>query len=69
MKKLSKSSYLTVAESRLAHLRRVAKTNKFAKGRLYHLLAEKRTNILGFEIVDYVIYESKGHLPAQTIKI
>jgi hypothetical protein len=57
MKKIRSSTTKSVAESWLKHFRRVAMTNRFAKGKKYDIIKTKRLNSLGFTITDYTIIE------------
>ena len=57
MKKIRSCTTKSVAESWLKHFRRIAITNRFAKGKKYDIIETKRLNSLGFKIIDYTIYE------------
>lgn len=57
MKKLITFSHKELAESQLKHFRRVAITNRFAKGKKYDMIQNTRVNSLGFKITDYTIIE------------
>ena len=57
MKKIRSSSNKSIAESWLNYFRKVAITNRFAKGKKYDIIKTKKVNSLGFTITDYNIYE------------
>lgn len=57
MKKLITFSHKELAESQLKYFRRVAITNRFAKGKKYDMTENTRVNSLGFKITDYTIIE------------
>ena len=50
-------SYKELAESQLKYFRKVAMTNRFAKGKKYDMTETTRVNSLGFKITDYTIIE------------
>jgi len=57
MKKIQTHSYKEIALSNLKRFRYVAMTNKFAKGKEYKIIEEKKINKLGFTITEYIIIE------------
>jgi len=57
MKIIRKHTYKSIAESWLKHFRKVAKTNKFAKGKEYDMVETEKINRLGFTVTYYNIVE------------
>tara|TARA_R110002012_G_scaffold318989_1_gene538365 strand:- start:896 stop:1078 length:183 start_codon:yes stop_codon:yes gene_type:complete len=57
MKKIRQCTSEQVAKSWLTHFRKVAKTNRYAKGKEYDIIKTERVNSLGFTITDFKIIE------------